>query len=201
MKSSDIIAFLLLLLLVSIIAFVQPAVAQQPEPGSGIELPFIDRDGDGINDMLQNGWGLRFMERYKRRQLVWEQLKVEIIRSDEGAQVDTNGDGTGDVSVHDFLKQKMAELIDTDGDGVADTPLGDYLGGRFKSFDRDGDGLPDDLSKDDMQKQMKNMETWRKELHDRMEHGKPPFIDENSDGIPDDLPDGFGWRGLPPRKP
>jgi hypothetical protein len=175
--------------------------AQEQNTNPGVDMPFIDRDGDGINDLLQHGWGFRFLERYKKRQLVWEQLKVEIIHDEQGAKVDTDGDGVGDISVHDFLKEKMNELIDTNGDGTADTPLSEYLGHRFKAFDRDGDGLPDDISKEEMLNHMKEMQNWRNEVEKRVHDGKPVFVDENNDGIPDNLPEGFGWRGLPGKRP
>ena len=160
-----------------------------------IEMPFIDRDSDGINDLLQNGWGLRFMERYKKRQLVWEQLNVEIIRGRKGAMVDTDGDGIGDIPLHDFMKEKMDELIDTDGDGNPDTALIDYLGRRFRAFDNDGDGLPEDISKEEMRERMRQMRDWRQGIHDRVGRGLPAFEDLDGDGVPDDLPEGFGWRG------
>jgi len=160
-----------------------------------IEIPFIDRDGDGINDLLQNGWGTRFLNRYKKRQLVWEQLEVEIIRGDGGAMVDTDGDGVGDIALGEYMKSKMDELIDTDGDGVADTPLKDYLGRRFKAFDRNGDGMPDDFSRKEMKQFMQNMKEWRKNIRDRIRQGLPAFVDEDGDGVPDGLPNGFGWRG------
>lgn len=160
-----------------------------------IQLPFIDRDSDGINDLLQNGWGLRFVERYKKRQELWNQLNVEIIRGEDGKSVDTDGDGKGDVPFHDFMKNKMNELIDTDGDGEKDTPIKDYIGRRFKSFDNNGDGLPDDLTKEDFKARIKEMKQWRKEIHNRVKDGLPAFVDDDGDGIPDNLPGGFKWRG------
>jgi|GEM_PF-1996828 len=196
----------LAILLVTILAFASSLVAQESNNGDAvsdkikdlnIEIPFIDRDGDGINDLLQNGWGLRFLKRYQKRQLVWEQLNVEIIRSEDGLMVDTNGDGKGDVAFHDFMKQKMDELIDTDGDGKPDTPLKDYLGRRFKAYDKNGDGLPDDFNREEMKNFMKQMREWRQSIHDRIRQGLPPFIDQNNDGVPDNLPEAFFWRGHP----
>ena len=162
---------------------------------SGIEIPFIDHDGDGINDMLQNGWGLRFLNRYKKRQELWDMLNVEIIRGERGMMVDTDGDGIGDIAFHDYMKDKMDEMIDTDGDGVPDTSIRDLLGRRFKAFDRDGDGLPDDISREEMREMMREMHEWRQGVRNRVNQGLPPFVDEDGDGIPDDLPDGFGGRG------
>ena len=161
----------------------------------GIEIPFIDHDGDGINDLLQNGWGLRFLNRYKKRQELWDLLNVEIIRGEEGMMVDTDGDGIGDIAFRDFMKGKMDELIDTDGDGIPDTPMRDLLGRRFKAFDRNGDGLPDDISREEMREMMRQMHEWRSGVRDRIHQGLPPFIDEDGDGVPDNLPNGFGWRG------
>jgi hypothetical protein len=166
-----------------------------PQNDTDIQLPFIDRDGDGINDLLQNGWGLRFMNRYKQRQALWDQLNAEIVGEGKDRLVDLDGDGVGDVSLRDFLRSKMDELIDTDGDGEADTPLKEILKRRFQSFDRDGDGLPDEFTGEEMRERMKNIQEWREQIHERMKNGLPPFIDENGDGIPDNLPEGFGFRG------
>jgi hypothetical protein len=166
-----------------------------PQNNENIQLPFIDRDGDGINDLLQNGWGLRFVNRYKQRQVLWEQLNAEIVGEGKDKMIDLDGDGEGDVSIRDFLKSKMDELIDTDGDGDPDTPLKDILKRRFQSFDRNGDGLPDEFTRDEMRERMKNIHNWRQQIHERMKNGLPPFVDENGDGIPDNLPEGFGFRG------
>ncbi len=170
--------------------------AQDPDPTEEMRIPFIDRDGDGVNDMLQNGWGQRFMQRYKKRQKIWEQLKPDIIEDEDGPMVDTDGDGTGDISLREFLKSKMDEMIDTDGDGKPDTALRDYLGRRFKAFDGNGDGLPDNITKEQMREHRQQMIEWRKEIRERLRQGKLPFPDDNGDGIPDNLPPGFGWRGF-----
>ena len=186
-----------------LILFFSIGLSGQETSHAEIELPFIDRDGDGINDLLQNGWGLRFVDRYKKRQLVWEQLNVEIIRGDKGREgregllVDTDGDGVGDMDMHEYMKGKMDTLIDTDGDGTPDMALKDYLGRQFRAFDRNGDGLPDDISPEEMREKMKQMEQWRREMRDRVREGQPPFEDANGDGVPDQLPPGFGWRGQP----
>jgi hypothetical protein len=143
------------------------ALAQE-SPNPDVEIPFIDRDGDGINDLLQNGWGLRFMERYKKRQLIWEQFNDVIIKGQDGPMVDTDGDGVGDIPLREYMKMKMDTLIDTDGDGKPDTALKDYLGRRFKAFDNDGDGLPDDISQEEMRKRMHEMNEWRRGIHERV---------------------------------
>lgn len=168
-------------------------IAQQnnPTPPGNFNLPFIDRDGDGINDLLQNGWGLRFAERFKQRQALWDQLNIEVVRGEGGLMVDTNGDGVGDVPFRDFMKEKMNELIDTNGDGVPDTPLKDYLGSRFKAFDRDGDGLPDEFSREEFKTLVQGMRQWHQEVRDRIRQGLPAFVDADGDGIPDGLPGGF----------
>ena len=197
MKKKNFSLLLMSLMFVTALFFlVSDVSAQEPDPEPGdLDIPFIDRDGDGINDLLQNGWGLRFMQRYRKRQELWDLLQVEIIRGEGGPMVDTDGDGVGDIPFREFMKEKMDELIDTDGDGVPDTPIRDYLGGRFRSFDHDGDGLPDDFSREEMREHLRRMRQWRNEIRDRVRQGLPPFIDENGDGIPDNLPSGFGWRG------
>jgi hypothetical protein len=158
-----------------------------------VEIPFIDRDGDGINDLMQQGWGLRFVERYKKRQEIWNLLKAELTRGEEGAMIDTDGDGVGDISRRDYMKTKLDELVDTDDDGLADTPLKDYLGKIFKAFDQDGDGLPDEISKEEFRLLKEEMKQWRQEIRDRLRHGLPPFIDEDGDGKPDKIPPGHAW--------
>jgi len=170
------------------------SVAAQDVDDPEVDIPFIDRDGDGINDLLQHGWGLRFRERYQQRQAVWEQLNVEVTRGEGGMMVDLDGDGVGDMAFSEFIQGKMNELIDTDGDGVPDTPLGDYLGRRFRAFDHDGDGLPDDISREELRERMREMRNWRREIRERMRQGLPVFEDADDDGIPDNLPEGWGWR-------
>jgi len=169
----------------------------------GVKIPFIDRDGDGINDMLQNGWGLKFLDRYKKRRDLWEQLNVEIVGEGKKKMVDTNGDGVGDLPFRDFMKGKMSEFVDTDNDGKPDTLLREYLRKRFQSFDKDGDGLPDEFTREEIHQYMKEMKEWHEQIHERMDKGLPPFLDENCDGIPDDLPEGFGRPGRhgPPGPP
>lgn len=157
------------------------------------EIPFIDRDGDGINDLMQQGWGLRFVERFKKRQKVWNLLNSELTRGEEGAMIDSDGDGVGDISRHDFMKTKLDELIDTDDDGIVDTPLKDYLGKIFKAFDQDGDGLPDEITKEEFRQLVQDMRQWRKEVRDRLRKGLPPFVDEDGDGKPDNIPPGHAW--------
>lgn len=196
MKNLKHIMFIFIITFLAVFFLSDGLLAQEPDPVPDVEIPFIDRDGDGINDLLQHGWGLRFMERYKKRQLVWEQLNVEIIKGEDGVMVDTDGDGVGDISIRDFLKEKMDTLIDTDGDGTPDTALKDFLGRRFRAFDKDGDGIPDEISRKELKKMMQKMKEWRKEIRDRIRQGLPPFIDENGDGIPDNLPEGFRWRGF-----
>jgi hypothetical protein len=184
-----------LILKVAILILSAGIAATPAQDMKDIEIPFVDRDGDGINDLLQNGWGLRFMNRYKKRQQVWEQLNVEVVRGDQGMMVDTDGDGVGDVSMRDYMKSIMGKLIDTDGDGIPDTPLKNYLGRRFKAFDKDGDGLPDEISREEMRAQMQQMQQWRETIRERIRRGLPAFTDDDGDGVPDNLPSGFGWRG------
>jgi hypothetical protein len=176
--------------------FVMPGtLSAQDAEVPDMEIPFIDRDSDGINDLLQKGWGLRFAERYKKRQELWNQLNVDFIKDEDGRMVDTDGDGIGDVRAHDYMMEKMDELIDSDGDGKKDTPLKEYLGGRFKAFDQDGDGLPDDLSAEEVKERMEEMHAWKKEIRDRIHKGESAFTDDDGDGIPDNLPKRFMKRG------
>lgn len=170
------------------------ASAQETSPAvSDNEIPFIDRDGDGINDLMQEGWGLRFVERYKKRQEIWNLLNAELTRGEEGAMIDSDGDGVADISRRDYMKTKLDELVDTDDDGIADTPLKDYLGKTFKAFDQDGDGLPDEISKEEFRQLKEEMKQWREEVRDRLRKGLPAFVDEDGDGKPDKIPPGHAW--------
>ena len=151
-----------------------------------ITLPFIDRDGDGINDLLQSRWGLKFIERFKNRRAIWEQLMAE--GKIEEHLIDTNNDGTPDTPFRDFLRDKMNQQVDTDGDGVPDTPLREYMRKRFQSFDQDGDGIPDDLTAEQIRQHMAEMRQWREEIKNRLKQGLLTFSDDDGDGIPDNLP-------------
>lgn len=157
-----------------------------------INLPFIDRDGDGINDLMQSRLGLKFMERIRNRKAVWDQLltKGKI----EENFVDTNGDGKPDTAFHELMRSKMNELIDSDGDGTPDTPLREYMRKQFQTFDQDGDGIPDDLTPEQIRQHMEEMRQWHQEIMERIKQGLPPFIDENNDGIPDNMPEGFPFQ-------
>ena len=90
----------------------------------------------------------------------------------------------------------MDEMVDTDGDGEEDTALRDILRKRFQTFDKDGDGLPDEFTPDEIRKFMDDMREWRRQVRDRLNRGEAPFIDENGDGVPDHVPGGRpGGRG------
>lgn len=180
-----------------------------------IQIPFVDKDGDGINDLMQNGWGLRFLKQYQNRRAAWDQLEKGQERSNKmidtngdgvpdtkisdmmekrrNEMVDTNGDGVPDKQFGEHMKTLMEQLIDTDGDGVPDTPLKDYMRKNFQLFDNNGDGIPDKLSLEDMRNKFKEMREWREKIRDNLRNGRPAFVDENGDGIPDNLPEGFGW--------
>ncbi len=184
---------------------------------ANVEIPFVDRDGDGVNDLLQNGWGLRFLKRYNNRNEAWNQI---IEQGEDGTiLVDTDGDGTADTPLRELRQKRMGELIDTDGDGVADTAFGQYMRGlmnelvdtdgdgiadtslrdymkkQFQLLDEDGDGIPDNITREQLQEDMQEMRAWRQQIKENLENGLPAFTDENGDGIPDDLPSGFGWLG------
>lgn len=109
------------------------------------DIPFRDRDGDGVNDFLQSERGQKMLERHQKRQAVWEQLGISVIRPEEGQKgllVDTDNDGVGDISMREYMQANAETQIDTDGDGVADTALKDVLRGHRGAFERDEDGKP-----------------------------------------------------------
>jgi len=180
-----------------------------------IRIPFIDRDEDGINDLLQNGWGLRFLERYKNRRAAWDQIMGE--RKNGGRMIDSDGDGTPDTPMRDVIHERMNELVDTNGDGTADTPFGQYMRGlmgelidtdgdgtpdtplgrhmrkNFQLFDQNGDGVPDELSAEQLRQHFQDMQQWRDQIRQNILNGRPAFTDEDGDGVPDNCPEGFGW--------
>ncbi|MCP4726416.1 MAG: hypothetical protein GY863_15330 [bacterium] len=182
-----------------------------------VEIPFVDRDGDGINDLLQNGWGLRFLRQYKNRREAWNQIMENgenagkmidtdgdgiadtpmqgKFRGHMNELIDTDGDGVADTAFRDYMKTLMHGLIDTNGDGVADTPIGEYMRRQFQLLDQDGDGIPDELTGEQIRENMKQMREWRRQIRENLKNGLPAFTDENGDGIPDNLPAGFGWIG------
>ena len=160
----------------------------------GVNIPFIDRDGDGINDLLQKGWGLQFLNRYRKRQALWEELNAKVVEG-ESKLVASDGDGVGDIPFPEFLRVKMKEMVDTDKDGKPDTMLGEFLGKRFQSLDFDGDGLPDDITREELHLYMQDMREWHNQIRDRIQKGMAPFLDEDGDGIPDNVPMGHRLRG------
>lgn len=151
-----------------------------------VTIPFIDRDGDGINDLMQSRWGMKFIERFKNRRAIWDQLVAED--KIEDYLIDTNKDGTPDTPFRDFLRDKMNQPIDSDGDGTPDTPLKEYMRKRFQTFDQNGDGIPDDLTAEQIHQHLEEMRKWRDDIRNRINQGLRTFSDEDSDGIPDNLP-------------
>lgn len=243
-----------------LVLFVPQGVFSQEEGnGSGNgkgymgNVPFIDDNGDGINDLMQSRWGLRFIKRQAIRNAIWDQLNVEIVFQDDTRWVDTDGDGVGDIQLHDYINS----LLDTDGDGQADITLREYLGlggrginvdtdgdGTFETplhqyiqeqlditivgelgdkmvdtdgdgvgdialrdyivdlLDTDGDGTPDitmreylGLDESEIQNRLERFRAFREEVRSRRQQGMSPYVDEDGDGTPDNLPEGFRWRG------
>lgn len=196
-------------LIITGLIWVNTDVFAQDNTGTGNntdkeKLPFIDKDGDGVNDLLQNGWGLKFGERQKKRQAMKELMgiygKPELVDTDNDGKpdtpyIDTDNDGKVDTPVKEFMQNKLNQLIDTDKDGVLDTPLRDYIRQHNRTFDRDGDGVPDAATPEEIRQHMQEMKTWLQQIQERIKQGLPPFIDENGDGIPDNLPSRMQWRG------
>lgn len=156
-----------------------------------IEIPFVDKDGDGINDLLQNGWGLRFIQRYKNRRAVWNQMNQDGERGNQ--LIDTDGDGVPDTPFREYMRNFMQQQMDTDGDGIPDTPWGEHMRRRFQMFDLDGDGIPDELTPEQIRQHFQEMMEWRRQMRENLMNGLPAFTDADGDGIPDNLPPGFGW--------
>ena len=166
--------------------------AQDPDPTDPVDDHpnlrdhFIDRDGDGINDVFQRGLGLRMGRMGRGRGADGTGPgRVGGVR----IGVDTDGDGVVDQI-----------MIDTDGDGVGDISLKDHLAQRMELLDRDGDGHPDPLSREELQAHIDAMREWRQSVHERIDQGLTPFVDEDGDGVPDGRPDPLrrGWPGRGP---
>ena len=169
-----------------------PQTVQEQLRAMNIEIPFIDKDGDGINDLMQNGWGLRFMEQYKNRRALWNQMMEG--EEKEKQMIDTDGDGIPDTPLNEMFRQQLRGKIDTDGDGVPDTQWEEHMRRRFQFFDQDGDGVPDELTPEQIRQHFQEMKEWREQIRQNLMNGLPAFTDENGDAVPDNLPGGgFGW--------
>lgn len=132
----------------------------QEVPGEILEIPFIDRDSDGINDMLQHAWALRILDRIERRQN-FQNLSDEekqALREQRKNMTDEERRAFREERLAlreqwlnmteeeraQLLNEKFNQMIDTDNDGVADTKLGTLFQDRkFRVIDEDGDGVPD----------------------------------------------------------
>ena len=141
-------------------AFLGGNVYAQENPGDILEIPFIDRDSDGINDMLQHAWALRILDRIERRQefqnLSDEEKQAlrdqrqnmteeerQAFREERQAKHEQWLNMTEEERAQ-LLNEKFNQMVDTDNDGVADTKLGTLLQDRkFRVLDEDGDGMPD----------------------------------------------------------
>lgn len=185
------ISQILVLALFSLFLFSGNIAAQDT---GGRDIPFIDNDGDGINDLGQSRRGQRIAHRLRNLGIA-EQLGVDIITEDGQKLVDTDGDGIGDIGLREFIQSNLETLVDTDGDGVADTQLGDVLGGKRGQFleqlgaavvfengqrlvDIDGDGVGDQSVRNFIQD---NLET---------------LVDTDGDGVADTaLGEVIGKRG------
>lgn len=149
------------------------------------EIPFIDRDGDGVNDFLQRGWGLRFNRMKKMREKIMEGLKPEMVDTDDDGvadtpYIDTDGDGEVDTPLHEYLEatreERRAEnngrfhpvMVDTDDDGEVDTPY----------IDTDADGEADTPLHEFMQA---IKEERKAQYQARMQE----LVDTDNDGVPD----------------
>ena len=168
-----------------------PVTKQEPPKE---EIPFIDRDGDGVNDLLQYGWGLRFLMRRR----IMEELKQNNQNNNGNRQgqilIDTDNDGVPDTPFREYMQGKMNELIDTDNDGIPDRPLGEHIRKQYGTFDRDGDGIPYIATAEEVREYLFATKAWRDQILERIEQGLPPFVDEDGDGIPDNLPMRLRWQ-------
>lgn len=151
------------------------------------KLPYIDRDADGINDVFQYKWGERLITHYKNHQ-------------SENSQSNFNNADDKDKKSQNRIRWILTNmtqngLVDVNGDGRWDMTVQEYLRRHYKGFDINGDGRPDAGSLERILKYLRERREWMKEVRINIRHNLPPFPDKNSDGIPDNLPEGF-WRGI-----
>ena len=141
-------------------AFTGNTVYAQETPAENFEIPFIDRNGDGVNDLLASGRSIGLLNRIQRNpqmnNLTDEEKEAyreaclnmtEEERQALMAERQSLREEWLNMTLEEreqYLTEKFNEMIDTDNDGVADTKIGELVNNRqFGFVDADGDGKPD----------------------------------------------------------
>ena len=154
------IFYLTIILGISLLGFAGNTVYAQSTPAENLEIPFFDRNGDGVNDLLTSGRAIGLLNRIQRsRQMnnLTDEEKKAIREAHLNMTVEEKQALMAErqnllkewlnMTVEEreqLLTEKFNQMIDTDNDGVADTKLGELFNKRrFGFIDKDGDGKPD----------------------------------------------------------
>ncbi|MFC1558118.1 hypothetical protein ACFL40_02055 [candidate division KSB1 bacterium] len=146
------------------LAFIGNTVYAQETPGENLEIPYIDRNGDGVNDLLASGRAIGLLNRIQKSQqmknltdeekaamreehLNMTEEERQAFMAERQAERQNLREEWLNMTLEErqvFLTEKFNEMIDTDNDGVADTKIGELFNNRQPGFiDEDGDGKPD----------------------------------------------------------
>ncbi len=156
------------------LSFVNSNVYSQEDP---IKIPFRDRNGDGINDLIQSYMGARILNRIQQRQELGnlsEEERQELREKRQNMteeerqklfegrkQLLEDWEGMDLEERQKMLEGKFNEMVDTDNDGTPDTKLGALFQNRnFRMFDKDGSGKPD-MTREEFRERMKEMRAKR----------------------------------------
>jgi hypothetical protein len=162
-----------------------------------LNIPFIDRNGDGVNDVLQYQWGERLAARSQSQKKRLQGLSADSVKKSRKTD-DKSASRFETVDVYGILKNGDKK-VDANRDGTVDMTVQEYLDRHFRGFDDDGDGLPEVDYGERISKYMREMHQWLSQVRENVRNKKEPFPDVNSDGVPDNLPEGLwrGYRGYP----
>ena len=108
--------------------FAQENDKKKTEKNSKEKILFIDKDGDGINDILQHGWG----------------LKLLLNKNKSAEEQNLNPDN------------KSGEII-IKSDNKSCVSYEDEINQYIKTFDKDGDGKPDVGSIEEIRRYLKEL--------------------------------------------
>ena len=158
-----------------------------PGQSAQVKIQFIDRDGDGINDMVQYSWGLTIKVRYTDNQT--RKRGLGINKRSNGARIPyPDGEGLVNIPFTDVIASTIIKTEFSSIGAVMSNSLNEYLHEQYQSFDRNGDGIPDVTALADIQKYMYEMHIWRALIKENIRQGLAPYTDENGDRIPDHMP-------------
>ena len=179
------------MIVVTMIVFVNSILSAQghssQEQPAHVTILFIDRDGDGINDIVQYYWGLTIKAHYTDHQTLIKRPGID--KKSKGARIPEPGDyGLLHISFTEVTMNTLTKTEFSSIGGEVRNSLNEYLRAHYQSFDRNGDGLPDVTAVEDIQKYMHEMHIWRALIKENIRQGFAPYKDENGDRIPDHIP-------------